>query len=74
MDEATVGGNIMNAEEMIEYLRTFPKDSEINFIVANPDKDVRIVFPVQEVKGILKDEDWQIPCLLISVGTGEPLD
>ena len=62
-------------KQLTEYLQKFTPDSTISLLIANPDKDVRKIYPVKEVSFIKReDPDWSIPCVVVEVGEGEPLD
>lgn len=63
----------MNNIDLMNYLSQFPDDSELSVIVANPDKDVRAVYPIKDLFLMQAEDDRNFPCLMIGVGKSEPI-
>lgn len=59
--------------DLINYLSQFADDSELSMVVANPDKDVRNIYPLKDLFLLEPDEDRNFPCFMIGVGNAEPL-
>lgn len=58
--------------DLINYLSQFSDESELSVIVANPDKDVREIYPVKDFF-LMNEETKSYPCFIIGVGKSEPL-
>lgn len=59
--------------DLMNYLSQFPDDSELSMVIANPDKDVREIYPVKDLFLMELEEDRNFPCFMIGVGKAEPL-
>lgn len=57
------------AEELIEYLKTFPKDAELQTLIASP-RD-RLIFVPKEIFAL---SDASVPALCITVEGAESMD
>ena len=64
----------MKVSELEEYLSQFSKDSNISMIIANPNKDVRKIYPVSNFFMMDKDDDNEKPCFIVEVEKPKPLD
>lgn len=61
----------MNNEQFIDYLKQFNSKDAISFIVGNPSKDVRKVYPT---KNVICITDMENPCIFIEVDKGKNMD
>lgn len=60
---------MIEPQNLIEYLESFPSAEEISFIVV--DKDRRLYYEVEEQIGIT---DTEGPCIALAVGLARPFD
>lgn len=64
----------MKVKSLIKYLQEYPEDASVSILITNPDKNMRKVYPVNQIALLAQDKDNDIPCILVGVGEAENLD